>query len=91
MIGDWHSQEMMRRATISGCQATGCQLPWSVIHSSTKARALARLMVESAARRWRSQPKPSRTSAHSSEGDAISNGERPSQTTTLPAKAKRPA
>jgi hypothetical protein len=91
MSGDWHSHEMMRRATISGCQATGCQPPWSVIHSSTRARALARLMVESAAFRWRSQPKPSSASAHSSEGGSISNGERPSQTTTLPAKPKRPA
>ena len=33
--------------------------PCSAIHSSTSARALARVMAESAARRWRSQPKPS--------------------------------
>ena len=33
--------------------------PCSVIHSSTSARALARVMADSAARRWRSQPKPS--------------------------------
>ena len=82
---------MMRRAMISGCQATGSHAPCTVIHSSTSARALARVMPDSAARRWRSQPKPSRIAAHSSDGGAISNGERPSLITTLPAKAKRPA
>ena len=41
-----------------GRQASGCQEPCSAIHSSTSARALARVMPDSAARRWRSQPKP---------------------------------
>ena len=68
-----------------------CHEPCTVIHSSTRARALARVMPDSAARRWRSQPKPSRRAAHSSDGGAISNGERPSLITTLPAKANRPA
>ena len=36
----------MRRATISGRQAIGCQPPCSVIHSSTSARALARVIAE---------------------------------------------
>ncbi len=54
-------------------------------------RALARVMADSAARRWRSQPKPSNCCAHSSEGGTISKGERPSQITILPASAKRPA
>ncbi len=86
----WLSHAMMRRATISGRHAIGCQEPCSVIHSSTSARALARVIADSAARRWRSQPKPRRLSAHSSEGGTISNGERPSHTTILPANAKRP-
>ena len=68
----------------------GCQEPCSVIHSSTSARALARVMPDLAARRWRSQEKPSSAVAHSSDGGAIWNIERLSQTTTLPAKAKRP-
>ena len=67
-----------------------CQPPWMLIQSSTSARALERVMALSAARRWRSQPKPSSTTAHSSEGGVISNGERRSAMTTLPAKAKRP-
>ena len=35
--------------------------------------------------------KPCSAAAQSSDGDSISNGERPSQMTILPAKAKRPA
>jgi len=62
-----------------------------LIQSSISERALARVMAESAARRWRSQEKFSRITAHSSDGGVISNGERRSQITTLPAKAKRPA
>jgi hypothetical protein len=76
---------------MSGCQPSACQPPCSDIHSSTSARALARVMPDSTARRWRSQPKPNKACAHSSDGGGISNGERPSQITTLPAKAKRPA
>ena len=62
------SHEMMRRATMSGRQATASATPCSAIHSSTSARALARVMRDSAARRWRSQPKPNSASAHSSDG-----------------------
>ena len=51
---------------------------------------IARLIAGSEVRRCRSQLKPCRPIAHSSDGGAISNGERPSQITTLPAKAKRP-
>ena len=71
-------------------QPSGCHLPWMVIQSSISARALARVMAESAARRCLSQAKLSRITAHSSDGGIISNGERRSQITTLPAKAKRP-
>ncbi len=39
-----------------------------MIHSSTSARALARVMPDSAARRCRSQPKPSSATAQSSDG-----------------------
>jgi hypothetical protein len=82
---------MTRRATKSGRHASRWSSePCSAIHSPTSARALARVMVESAARKWRSHPKPSNWSAHSSDGGSISNGERPSQMTILPAKAKRP-
>ena len=80
----------MRRAITSGRQATGPGALRGLIHSSTSARALARVMPKSAARRWRSQPKPSSATAHSSDGGSISNGERPSQITTLPANTKRP-
>jgi hypothetical protein len=48
-------------------------------------------MALSAARKWRSQEKLSSITAHSSDGGVISKGERRSQITTLPAKAKRPA
>ena len=66
--GAWLSHEMTRRATTSARQAIGsCEL-LSVIHSSTSARALARVMPDSAARRWRSQPKPSSATAQSSDG-----------------------
>ena len=81
---------MMRRDSTSGRQASGCQEPCSAIHSSISARALARVMPDSAARRWRSQPKPNSAAAQSSDGGAISKIERRSQTTILPAKAKRP-
>ena len=81
---------MTRRDSTSGRQASGCHAPCNVIHSSIKARALARVMPDSAARRWRNQPKPNSAVAHSSDGGAISKIERSSQTTTLPAKAKRP-
>ena len=37
---------MMRRDSTSGRQPSGCQAPCSVIHSSTSARALARVMAE---------------------------------------------
>ena len=47
-----------------------------MIHSSTSARALARVMPDSAARRWRSQLKPSSAAAQSSDGGVTSNGER---------------
>jgi hypothetical protein len=76
---------------MSGRQATVSDALCSDIHSSTSARALARVIPDSAARRWRSQPKPNSTSDHSSDGGIISNGDRPSQITILPAKAKRPA
>jgi post-segregation antitoxin (ccd killing protein) len=62
-----------------------------LIHSSISERALARVIAESAARRWRSQEKLSSCTAHSSDGGVISNGDLRSQITTLPAKAKRPA
>ena len=88
--GAWLSQEMMRRATTSGRQASGSR-ELSVIHSSTSARALARVMPDSAARRCRSQLKPSSEAAHSSDGGGTSNGERASQITTLPANTNRPA
>ena len=91
MKGDWLSQQMMRRDSISGCQPTGCQLPCSLIQSSISERALARVIAESAARRWRSYTKLNNMLAHSSDGGVISNGVRRSQITTLPAKAKRPA
>jgi len=53
--GAWQSHEMMRRATISGRQPSSVSnAPCSAIHSPTSARALARVMLESAARRWRS-------------------------------------
>ncbi len=81
---------MIRRDSTSGRHATGCHEPCSAIHSSTSARALARAMPDSAARRWRSQLKPKTSVAHSSDGGVISKIERLSQTTTLPAKAKRP-
>jgi hypothetical protein len=48
-------------------------------------------MPDWAARRWRSQLKPKSAAAQSSDGAAISKGERESQVTTLPANAKRPA
>ena len=82
---------MTRRATTSGRQASGSRELLSVIHSSTSARALARVMPVSAARRCRSQLKPSSATAQSSDGGATSNGERASQITTLPANTKRPA
>ncbi len=82
---------MMRRDRMSVRQPSGCQPPCRLIHSSISERALARVMAVSAARRWRSQAKPSSAAAHSSDGGVISNGERRSQITTLPAKAKRPA
>src|SRR5881227_2250244 len=72
---------MIRRASTSGRQASGCQEPCNEIHSSTSARALARVMADSAARKCRSQPKPSRPAAHSSDGGSISKIERRSQTT----------
>ena len=59
---------MMRRDSTSGRHAIGCHAPCSVIHSSTSARALARAMPDSAARRWRNQPKPNIAVAHSSDG-----------------------
>jgi hypothetical protein len=62
-----------------------------LIHSSISERALARVIAESAARRWRSQTKPSNVTAHSSDGGVISKGDRRSQMTTFPANAKRPA
>src|SRR5689334_24709369 len=43
---DWLSQEMMRRARTSGRQAIECQEPWNEIHSSTNARALARVIPD---------------------------------------------
>ena len=82
---------MTRRATTSARQAIGSWERLSVIHSSTNARALARVMPDWAARRWRSQLKPKSAAAQSSDGGAISKGERESQVTTLPANAKRPA
>jgi len=82
---------MIRRAMISGRQANECHAPWSNIHSSTNARALARVMAVSAARRCRNQLKVSNASAHSTDGGSISKGERPSQMTTLPASANWPA
>ena len=42
----WVSQEMTRRESVSGRQATASQRPCSVIHSSTRARALARVIAE---------------------------------------------
>jgi hypothetical protein len=82
---------MTRRARTSGRQAIGSRLLCEVIHSSTSARALARVMPESAARKCRSQPNPRSAIAQSSDGGPISNGERASQVTTLPANTKRPA
>ena len=41
--GDWLVQEMIRRAMTSGRLATAVPAPCSVIHSSTNARALARV------------------------------------------------
>jgi hypothetical protein len=61
------------------------------IQSSISERALARVMAVSAARRWRSQPKPSRETSQSSDGGSRSKIERPWQVTILPAKTKRPA
>jgi len=57
---------MMRRAVTSGRQQTESWERASVIHSSISARALARVMPDSAARRCRSQPKPYRPAAQSS-------------------------
>ena len=71
-------------------QPVWCQPPCILIQSSINERALARVMAESAARRWRSQTKLSNVTAHSSEGGVISKGDLRSQITTLPAKAKRP-
>jgi hypothetical protein len=82
---------MTRRATTSARHAMASWELLRVIHSSTSARALARVMPDSAARRWRSQPKPKSAAAQSSDGGGISKGERESQVTTLPANAKRPA
>ena len=81
----------MRRERISVRQPIGCQPPCTLIHSSISERALERVMAESAARKCRSQTKPSSVAAHSSEGGVISKGDLRSQITTLPAKAKRPA
>src|SRR5262245_15321248 len=68
----------------------GLRAPTFLSHSLTSARARARLIVGSEVRRCLSQLKPCRPIAHSSDGAEISNGERPSQTATLPAKTKRP-
>ena len=89
--GAWLSQETMRRASTSARQASGSPDRLSVIHSSTSARALALAMPDSAARRCRSQLKPSSDTAQSSDGGVASNGERASEITTLPANTKRPA
>jgi hypothetical protein len=71
-------------------QPMGCQPPCTLIHSSISERALARVMLESAARKCRNQTKLSNVLAHSSDGGVISKGDLRSQMTTLPAKAKRP-
>ena len=44
--GAWLSQEMMRRARPPGARRPDASEPCSVIHSSTSARALARVMAE---------------------------------------------
>src|SRR5665647_1833553 len=64
---------MTRRERISRRQPTGCQPPWMLIQSSISERALARVMVESAARKWRSQPKLNSITAHSSDGGVVRN------------------
>jgi len=71
------TRPLLQGARLTAWELQGLGIPHAVI-------------PDSAARRWRSQPKPSRIVAHSSDGGAISNGERPSLITTLPAKANRP-
>jgi hypothetical protein len=82
---------MTRRASTSARQAILPACFCDASHSSTSERALARVMAESAARRCRSQPKPSRATSQSSDGGSSVNTERPWQVTILPANTKRPA
>jgi ABC-type uncharacterized transport system involved in gliding motility auxiliary subunit len=69
---------------------TGESLPLVRIQSSTRARAFWRASTVSAARRWRSQPKPCSTLSHSSVGGSTSKGERPPTSTTWPENTKTP-
>jgi hypothetical protein len=51
---------------------------------------LARVIPDSAGAQMAEPAEAEQDRAHSSDGGAISNGERPSLITTLPAKANRP-
>ena len=82
---------MTRRPSTSARHAVELVRVWLPSHSSTSERALARVIAESAARRWRSQPKPSSAVSQSSDGAASVKIERPWQVTIFPAKTKRPA
>jgi hypothetical protein len=82
---------MIRRAVTSGRLAAASPEFCNEIHSSTSARALARVIPESAARKWRSQLNPCSATDQSSDGAFTSNGERASHTTTLPPNENRPA
>ena len=88
--GDCDSHDNSRRAATSGRRAIGESLPLVRIQSSTRARAFWRAMTVSAARRWRSQPKPCSTRSHSSVGGSTSKGERPPTSTTWPENTKTP-
>ena len=60
IIGDWLRNAIGRRATVCVAKASfssGTAQRW-IRNSSVSARALVRASVVSAARRWRSQPKP---------------------------------
>ena len=83
--------EITRRASTSARRPIERLRAGFEIQSSTSERALARVSAVSAARRWRSQPKPSSETSQSSEGGSSSKIERPWQVTILPANTKRPA
>ena len=81
---------MIRRAMTSGRQQTGSCVLVQRDPFVDQRTGVGAGNAGLAARKWRSQPKPNRAAAQSSDGGVTSNGERASQTTTLPANTNRP-